>query len=76
MGCRRMSKISEASAGHWANFNSELNLPGHRPISDRLVLYHHLNEGFLLDVEQKSLHGDGTNDFSVLGRQLKDIQCH
>ena len=35
VGCRRMSKIGEASSGDRANFNCELNLPGRPPISAR-----------------------------------------
>ena len=65
-----MSKISEASVGHWANFNCELNLLGRRPMSARLGLYRRMTTGFLLDVEQNLPHGGRTIDFSVLGRWL------
>ena len=63
-----MSKISEAFAGHRANFNCELNLQGRWPMSARLGLYRRMTTGFLPDVEQNSALDHRAMDFSVLGR--------
>ena len=65
-----MSKIAEASSGHQANFNCELNLPGRRPMSARLGLCRWMTTGFLPDGEQNSPCGGRRIDFSLLGRWL------
>ena len=64
-GYCRMSKIGEASSGHRANFNCELNLPGRRLISARLGLCRRITAGFLPDGKQNSPHGGHRIDFSL-----------
>ena len=66
MGRRRMRKSGEESADHPANFNCELNLPGHRWMSAGWVLNWRMAAGFLQDSSQGSPYGDPAIDFALL----------
>ena len=65
-GRRRMRKSGEASGGRRANFNCELNLPGHRRMSAGWVLNRRITAGFLQDSSHGSPHGDPAIDFALL----------
>ena len=69
-GRRRMRKSGEASRGHRANFNCELNLPGHRRMSAGWVLSRRITAGFLQDSSHRSPHGDPAIDFALLWRRF------
>ena len=70
-GRRRMRKSGEASGGHRANFNCELNLPDHRRMSAGWVLNRRITAGFLQDSSQGSPHGEPAIDFALLWRSYK-----
>ena len=69
-----MSKIAEASAGHRANFNCELNLAGRQPMSARLGLYRRMTAGFLPDGEQNSPCGGRRINFSFFFIRLYIVE--
>ena len=69
-GRRRMRKSGEASCGHWANFNCELNLPGHRRMSAGWVLYRRITVGFLQDSSHGSPCVDPAIDLALLWLRL------
>ena len=71
MGRRRMRKSGEASCGRLANFNCELNLPGHRRMLAGWMLYRRITAGFLQDSSHGSPYGDPTIDFAQLWRAYK-----
>ena len=68
-----MRKSGEASGGHRANFNCELNLPGHRRMSARWVLYRRITAGFLPDLSHGWPRADPTIDFSLLWRRFNHL---
>ena len=72
-GRRRMRKSGEASCGRRANFNCELNLPGHRQMLAGWVLYWRITAGFLQDSSHGSPYGDPTIDFAQLWGGFKHL---
>ena len=71
-GRRRMRKSGEASGGRQANFNCQLNLPGHRWMSARWVLYRQITAGYLPDLSHGWPCADPMIDFTLLCRSYKE----
>ena len=67
-GWGKVGKSGEALGGRRANFNCELNLPGHRRMSAGWVLNRPITAGFLQDSSPGSPHSDPAIDFALLWR--------
>ena len=63
--------ICVTSADHPANFSCELNLPDHRRMSARWVLYRRITAGFLPDSMQNWPQGGRAANYAQLWRSYK-----